>query len=176
MEIWKSVVGYDGIYEVSDMGNIKSISRKLLNGRGSFISKEKILKSPKGNDGYLNVCLRNSTKGKVRRVHQLVAEAFLGHKPDGTHKICVDHINNIKTDNRLENLQLISHRENSSKDKVNKTSKYTGVCWVKSKNKWKAAIYLNNEWIHIGHFFTEIEAHNAYQEKLQSLNKTQDGK
>jgi hypothetical protein len=169
MENWKSVIGYEGIYEVSDLGNIKSLSRKLFNSRGFFISQEKILKKPIDNNGYCCVSLRKDKILRIRRVHQLVAEAFLNHKPDGTHRICVDHINNIKTDNDFKNLQLISHRENSSKDRKNNSSKYVGVCWVKDKKKWKSAIWINQKHIHLGHFETELEAHNIYQNKLNKI-------
>jgi hypothetical protein len=97
--------------------------------------------------------------------------AFLNHKPDGTNKIVVDHINNIKTDNRLVNLQLISQRENTSKDKKNGTSQYTGVCWKKSKNKFEAQININNKYKYLGLFTDEYEAHLAYEKALKMYNE-----
>jgi ribosomal protein L15E len=72
--------------------------------------------------------------------------AFLNHTPCG-YKIVVDHIdNNIKTDNRLENLQLITQRENVSKDIKNTSSKYIGVCWHKKAKKWRSSIQINGKY------------------------------
>jgi hypothetical protein len=85
----------------------------------------------------------------------LVAMAFLNHKPDGTHKIVVDHINNNKLDNRVVNLQLISQRENLSKDRKDGTSKYVGVCWKKSRNKWQVDIKIDGKRKYLGLFTDE---------------------
>ena len=77
----------------------------------------KALKAVDTHYGYLAVSLTNDEgKQKVIRVHQLLAMVFLGHKRDG-HNIVVDHINGNKLDNRLENLKLVTNRENLSKDK-----------------------------------------------------------
>jgi hypothetical protein len=105
------------------------------------------------------------------KVHTLVAMVFLNHKPDGTNKICVDHINNIKTDNRLVNLQLITNRENTSKDKKDGTSKYVGVCWQKSKNKWMAQINIDDKKKYLGYFTDEHEAHLVYQKALKMYHE-----
>jgi hypothetical protein len=105
----------------------------------------------------------------------LVAIAFLGHKPRGF-KIVVDHINNDKSDNRLENLQLTTNRQNSSKDRKNKTSRYTGVSWVKKSKKWQSLIQIRGKEKCLGHFISEEHAHLAYQKALKSLNEQQDDK
>ena len=97
-----------------------------------------------------------------------MAIEFLGHIPDG-HKIVCDHKNNIKTDNRLENIQLIPNRENCTKDRKPGSSKYTGVCWYISTNKWVAKIYLNGKKKHLGYFKSEYKAHLAYQKALSSI-------
>lgn len=166
-EIWKDIPGYEGIYQVSDMGNVKSLSREmLLKGEYPIIIKEKILKPSRLSNGYLILGLSKNGFIKKITVHTLVAMVFLNHKPDGTNKICVDHINNIKTDNRLVNLQLISQRENTSKDKKNGTSKYVGVCWKKSKNKFEAQIKVDGKNKYLGLFTDEHEAHLVYQKAL----------
>lgn len=101
MEIWKDVVGYEGIYQVSNMGNVKSLDRVTSDGRRI---KGVILN---GNIcyGYVYVNLQ----GKSCRVHRLVAQAFIPNKND---KPCVDHINTIRDDNRVENLRWVTHKEN----------------------------------------------------------------
>jgi hypothetical protein len=170
-EIWKDIPGYEGIYQVSDMGNVKSLSREVLrNGKYPIIIKEKILKPPANSHGYLVVILCNNGLKKTMKVHTLVAMAFFNHKPNGTHKIVVDHINNNKLDNRLVNLQLISQRENSSKDKKGGTSKYVGVR-SSAINKWRAEIYINGKLKHLGYFTDEYEAHLAYQKALKMYHE-----
>jgi hypothetical protein len=162
-EVWKHIPNYEGLYQVSNIGNVKSLGNDKAR-------KERILKPNKNKAGYyyLNIC----KKGKVKsmKVHVLVAMAFLGHNPDGTHRICVDHINNNPLDNRVENLQLISQRENASKDRKG-SSKYTGVFWDKRANKWKTQIYIKDKSKHLGYFLDEYEAHLAYQNKLNEILK-----
>jgi hypothetical protein len=172
IEIWKDIPGYEGIYQVSDMGNVKSLSREmLLKGEYPIIIKEKILKPSRLSNGYLILGLSKNGFIKKITVHTLVAMVFLNHKPDGTNKICVDHINNIKTDNRLVNLQLISQRENTSKDKKNGTSKYVGVSLKKSNKKWIASININNKVKHLGYFTDEYEAHLEYEKALKMYHE-----
>jgi len=102
-----------------------------------------------------------------------MAITFLNHIPNG-HSIIVDHINNISTDNRLENLQLITNRENLSKDKKNGTSKYTGVSWFKRGKKWHSSININNKKVHLGYFIDDLEASNQYQLALKNIDKYDD--
>jgi hypothetical protein len=161
-EIWKDIPGYEGIYQVSNIGNVKSLK----------FGKEKILKL--GMDGksprqYYKVILMKDKKKESVKIHKLMAMAFLNHIPCG-YKIVVDHINNDRLDNRIENLQLISSRENSSKDKKLGSSKHTGVHFHKNKNKFNANIRINGKKIYLGSFDCEIEASEAYQNALKMYN------
>ncbi len=169
-EIYKDIPGYEGIYQVSNLGNVKSLPRKIVKGRAKFISKEKFLKYDK-TDKYFNVSLFKDGKKKTIRVHVLVAMAFLGHVPNG-HKIEVDHKNDIKTDNSLENLQLLSGEEHRRKPKksMNTSSQYIGVCWDKCANKWMSYIKINRKFKNLGLFTDEYEAHLAYQKALKMYN------
>lgn len=101
-EIWKDIEGYDGDYQVSSLGRVKS----LKNG------KERILKPYKLNTGYLSINLCKNGKKKASRINRLVAEAFL---PNPENLPEVDHLNDNRTDNRAENLQWISRVENNRK-------------------------------------------------------------
>ena len=96
--------------------------------------------------------------------------SFLGHKPNGC-KIVVDHINNDKLDNRVENLQVITQRQNSTKDKKGFTSSYAGVSWNKKDNRWRAAIFVNNKVKYLGSYKCELKAAEAYNSALNKLNK-----
>ena len=170
-EQFKDIPGYDGLYQVSNLGNVKSLERVVLRKNGRKIPiRESILKPNSRKDGYLSVNLYNKNrKRKNFRVQQLVVMAFLYHIPNGTYNIVIDHINNIKNDNKLENLQLITNRENSSKDKKGGTSKYTGVCWHKNRNKWYSSIRINGKSKYLGMFNNEYDAHLAYQNELNKI-------
>jgi len=168
-EIFKDIPNFEGIYQISNLGSVKSLERKVKHSKGGLrMVKEKILKPTDDGKGYLQVMLQRQGRIKLFQVHQLVAMVFLNHKPCG-HKLVVDHINNISSDNRVENLQLISNRENSSKDKKGGSSKYVGVCWSKAIRKWIAYIKINEKRIHLGTFKDEYKAHLAYQNKLKEI-------
>ena len=98
-EVWKDVVGYEGLYQVSNMGNVKSVG----------YGKERVLKPGKDSRKYLTVSLSKSKKPKTFLVHRLVAQAFI---PNPDNKPCIDHINTITTDNRVENLRWVTPKEN----------------------------------------------------------------
>jgi hypothetical protein len=155
-EIWKDIPEYEGIYQISNLGRVKSLK----------FGKEKILNGWIRRDGYIAVNLMYN-KRKTYRLHQLIAITFLNHKPNG-HKIVVDHIDNNKLNNRLDNLQLVSQRLNVSKDRKG-SSKYTGVSWNKTAKKYKAEITINGKINYLGLFINEYDAHLAYQNKLITL-------
>lgn len=160
IEEWRELPSNDN-YLVSNLGRVQVMPRITKTGRKE---KGKILNACLDSTGYLMVGI----VGKKRTVHQLVCETFLDHKPCG-HKLIVDHINNISTDNRLMNLQLVSQRKNLSKDKKGGTSNYVGVYWYKSYNKWKSQIQIKGKNKHLGYFNCELLAHQAYQNKLNEV-------
>lgn len=162
-EIWKDVIGFEGFYKVSNKGTVKSLSRTFLrNGKYPSLLKEKFLNAYPDTGGYLTVGLMQNNMKKNRTVHQLVAESFLNHTPCG-HKLVVNHINFNKTDNRVENLEIVTQRENANQKHLKSSSHYLGVSWSKEKNKWVAQITTEGKTKSLGRYKTEIEAHNAYQ-------------
>ena len=168
-EIWKDVVGYEGLYKVSNMGNIRSLPNKWVTGSGILRSHNgKILKISKASRGYYIVGLRINSISKTKLVHQLVAESFLYHKPCGM-KVVVDHINDDKSDNRVENLQIVTQRHNVCKTQGRYSSQYKGVHWAKNMNKWRSSIIINNKYKSLGYFTCELEASNAYQNALKLI-------
>lgn len=108
MEIWKDIDGYEGDYMVSNWGNVKSLER--LDSLG-HLRKERILKPLKNTKGYLFVVLCKDGKMKTFKAHRLVAEAFLDN-PDNLPQ--VNHKNEIKDDNRVENLEWCSAKYNTN--------------------------------------------------------------
>ena len=169
-EIWRDIPGFEGHYQVSDFGNVRSLD-KIVRRRDKTTSFRKgiVLKLAPNSRGYLVCSLSTNGTHRVYYIHQLIAMAFLNHTPN-RQVLVVDHINNIKTDNRLENLQLVTNRHNSSKD-TKGTSKYTGVSWHSRDKKWYANIEINRKKIHLGYFTDEAEAALAYQKALDSINK-----
>jgi hypothetical protein len=145
MEKWKDVVGYSGFYQVSNLGNVRRVSCR--NNRST-------IKLTKGSNGYYVVNLSKENKQKTRTVHQLVAEAFLNHKPCGYAEV-VDHIDNNKLNNTINNLQLISQKENTIKSMKKKP---TGVTWNKGRNKWQAQVREGKRTKYLGIFQEKKDA------------------
>ena len=99
MEQWKAIAGYEGHYEVSDQGRVKSLK----------YGKDRILKQCKTNKGYLRVCLRKYEQNKVLLVHRLVAEAFI---PNPNNLETVNHKDEVKSNNTVGNLEWMSVKDN----------------------------------------------------------------
>ena len=167
-EIWKDIPSYEGYYQVSNLGKVKSLERVVCRSDGNIQTcKERILSPSKNSHGYYKVILFKNKNRKTFPIHKLVAMAFLRHKPCGLNEV-VDHINNDKLNNRVDNLQLTTNRHNLSKDRKG-TSKYTGVNWEKNANKWRARILIKGKQIHLGLFENELDAHSAYQKRLKEI-------
>lgn len=153
-EEWKDIPNYEGKYQISNFGRVKSILSNIY------------LKHCINSVGYYQVTLCLNGKKFNHTIHKLIAESFLFKK---SNDLVVDHINNIKTDNRIENLQYITHRINVTKDKKNTVSKYVGVTFEKKINKWRSRIRINKKNIHLGYFNDEYEAHLRYLQELESI-------
>ena len=101
-EEWRPVVGYEGLYEVSNMGRVKSLNYKRT-------GQEGILKGRKDGSGYLQVNLSKDGKCKSYKIHRLVATAFCENQMGYNE---VNHINEDKSDNKAENLEWCSRSYN----------------------------------------------------------------
>lgn len=170
MEIWKDIPGYEGYYQVSNLGRVKSLERKIKHWQGGFrLKKELILSNLTDKDGYFRVNLYDkNSKLKHWSIHQLVCICFLNHTPKGN-TLVVNHKNFNKKDNRLENLEIVSNRENTNKKHLNSSSKYTGVSFSKRLNKFQAEISYKKKRFYLGVFESEKEASLAYQKKLKEI-------
>ena len=110
-EIWKDVVGYEGYYQVSNLGRVRSLDRIASNGRKI---KGKILSTKVNTPPYYpRVSLSVNGKMKLVQVHRLVAQAFV-YNPDPEHKTQVGHKDESRTNNRADNLEWVTPKENSN--------------------------------------------------------------
>ena len=138
-EVWKDIPGYEGWYQVSNLGRVKRLKKIHYSfGQKHIIEREKILNTSKTKKGYLNVVLTNDGNNKKSfRVHRLVAMVFI---PNTENKNEVDHINRIRDDNRVSNLRWATARENRINSSKCTLLEYKGVVkhlseWCKIKNK-----------------------------------------
>jgi hypothetical protein len=169
MEKWIDIKGYEGLYQVSNYGNVRSIDR-IVNAAYNAKKrlKGRVLVKTLSGSGYYKAILSKLGKSRNEEIHRLVAYHFLGPKQD--ERFVVDHIDNNKLNNHIDNLQYISQRQNSSKNKFG-TSKYTGVYWNKTEKKWHVRIRVNGKKEHLGYFKCELAAAKAYQDRLKQLGE-----
>lgn len=129
MEEWKDIPNYEGLYQVSNAGRVKSLYRRVHSKDGKYKSiKGVVLRNQKCSNGYLFVNLSKDGKVRTGLTHRLVALAFVKGFQDGKE---VNHINEDKTDNRASNLEWITHQSNSVHgtkiERTQKTFKERGV-------------------------------------------------
>lgn len=160
MEVWKSIKGYEGLYEVSNLGNVQSLNYNKT-------KQTKKLK-PLFCKEYHRVCLYNDIGKTHKSIHVIVAETFLNHTSCGM-QLVVNHINFNKIDNRVENLEIVTNRENTNKKHLKSSSQYIGVSLHKSSKKWQSNIFFKGKLKYLGLFDNEIDAHNEYQKALNNL-------
>ncbi len=156
-EIWKDIPGYEGLYQVSNLGGVKSLSDRW--------GRERILKQCMHSTGRYYLNLTKDGKLNSFKIHQLVAMAFLDHKPDGKLNIVVNHIDNNPLNNHVDNLELVSNRYNSSCHKTD-----VGISWDKTRDKWRTGIQINRKDITIGRYTDKQDALDAYQKALANIH------
>jgi hypothetical protein len=162
MEVWKDIIGYEGTYKISSNGRVMSLKRPK-------VKKDKVLESYLSSEGYYTVKLTKDGKCKSHKVHKLVAINFLNHTPCGYIEV-VDHKDNNKHNNSVDNLQLITQRENVSKSRKNNHSVLTGVSFSKELKRFYATIKILGKTVYLGFFNCETRAHLSYVKAVKNID------
>lgn len=164
IEIWKPIINYEGYYEISNKGNIRSLDR-IINLKNGFTRNEKgkTMKIGISHKNYKYVNLSKNSKNTQYEIHRLLAINFLENINNFN---IVNHIDGNTLNNNLNNLEWCNIRENATHGNLfkNKTSKYPCVYKPKNSNKFLAEINHNKEKIYLGSFDTELI---AYEEVLK---------
>lgn len=151
-EIWKDIKGYEGIYQVSNYGKVKSLERIIMRSNGHPKPvRERILRQHFGNIEYLMVSLCKNKSVKKYCVHRLILEAFILNPEN---KRCCNHKNGIKSDNRIINLEWVTYSENMKHSFKMGLHKYNGVV----NPRYKKVKCINNGKIYRGikYLITEL--------------------
>lgn len=110
LEVWKDIKGYEGHYQVSNYSRVKSLERIVTTKRGPCSISMRILKAAINDKGYYSIVLRKKGIGTTKILHRIIAKAFI---PNPNNKPQVNHLNHIRDDNRLHNLEWVTAKENS---------------------------------------------------------------
>lgn len=132
MEIWLPVVSYDGLYEVSDLGRVRSLDRSKWNGRCFYVQRGRVLsQKPNVRSGYVHVNLCKDGIAESLVAHRLVLEAFVGPCPEGM-ECC--HNNGVRHDIRLLNLRWDTIANNHADKHLHGTSRAgKALAWIDSR-------------------------------------------
>lgn len=164
-EQWRAVPGFEGRYEVSSLGRVKSLARTANSWCGGRTVSARLLKQKIGRGGYCEVSLSDGGRTySYFTVHKLVMSVFGAAPKNGE---VVDHINGDKIDNRIGNLRLTNKRGNAQNQRramSHNGTGYLGVCFEKQTGKYKAAIRPDGgtQSVTLGRFETPEEAHEVY--------------
>lgn len=168
MEVWKSIKGYEGIYEVSNMGRIRTYRKK--DGWVGYKATDtpRLMSVISHGNGYLYVTLSKDSKTENRYVHRLVAEAFIGAIPQGH---VINHLDYDKTNNCADNLEIVTQKENvgHSRSKMCKPRKRNAnayICFRKRINKYEVTVRRK----YLGHFETLEEARSVRDAYIKEIN------
>lgn len=155
--VWYDIPGYEGSYKISKCGQIKSIK----------FSREIVMKQrPNKTGGYNQIYL----EGRRFYVHQLMCIFFMGFTPNGK-KMVIDHIDSNKLNNSIDNLRIVTHRFNTSRERTIKKGLPVGVSYHKLIKKYQSSISINGKSRFLGYFNDIESASLRYEAELKEITK-----
>lgn len=166
-EEWKDIKNYEGMYQISNFGRIKSLNRIIKTGiNNGYRELQETIKVPRMDKyGYLKVQLSKENITEDKTVHRLVAEAFI---PNPKNKPEINHKDGIKTNNYIDNLEWVTtlenqlHRKNVLHKQGSKPNIPKGASWNTEKGRWVSYIKIDNKTKFLGYCNSKEEAHKLY--------------
>jgi len=170
-EKWKPIVGYESMYKISTLGRIKALPKMVHTGGGGYYLKSPMpikLRYPGGNN-YVGVGLHREGKSKTMRVHQIMGITFLGYTPN--RKTVIHHVDEVKFNNRLSNLEVRTQRYNASFGKfhIRKSSEFIGVSYNKKSRVFKSSIIYEGVKYYLGSSTLESYCSKIYQDAVSAI-------
>jgi hypothetical protein len=167
-EIWKDIQGFESLYQISNLGRVKSLERKIKTKIGwERKVSEKVLKGFISTEGYFSVRLYKNAKGITKTVHRIVAQHFLDNFDKSKD---VNHIDDNKLNNHYKNLECVSEMENICHYRQTKNKNKIALNISKCYNKFRARGTFEGKRKHLGLFHTKEEAIEAYNKFLKDNN------
>ena len=167
MEIWKDIKGFEGSYQISSLGRVKSLDRTVVYKDGrTHIHKGQIMTGSDNGKGYKTIDLYTGNKRTKKLIHRLVAETFIDNP---LNKNEIDHIDTDKTNNRVENLRWVTHTENKLNPITRElTSKINSIPVIQLSLKGKTLKYFDSakiasEQTGINHSNINLNCNNKYK-------------
>jgi hypothetical protein len=171
-EKWLPIIGYEGLYEISNMGKVKSLPKQIKLPNSISLLKERILMGACGKkSGYLTVKLSKNSITKTYYIHKLVSYHFIGICPN---KYVVNHIDGNRKNNSLLNLEYVTSRENNTICKLKYSSCESSFGVTKRRGKYEAYISSNGKWHYLGLHIQKEIAEIAYKLAVDVINKNGD--
>ena len=168
-EIWKDIIGYEGLYQISNLGRVKSLERIKPNNQPI---KETIKKLKLSKKGYYYIALYKDTICKTHGIHRIIGIHFIEVDMNLIENLEINHKDGNPRNNNIKNLEWVNKRENNSHNKIggNFISKFIGVGWLGVYKKFKAEVRINDRLLYLGESINEIDCAETYLEFCKNNN------
>lgn len=166
-EIWKDIKGYEGLYQISNLGRVKSCARKINHGLYVEDRGDVIMTPYLNNNGYYSVMLHKNKKKKNHRIHQMVARAFI---PNPENKEMINHIDCNRLNNKVENLEWCTNSENQIHAMKNGLKVDFGVNHPNSKLTQEDVRYIRKHYIPKDKEFGYVPLSKKFGVSISTIN------
>lgn len=172
-EVWRDIKGYEGLYQVSNLGRVRSLDRTIIRSNGIKNHRKQVILKPKDKNHYYFVNLMNAGKGKTCLIHRLVAEAFI---PNPENKPEVDHIDTDKTNNKVNNLRWVTKKENMNNPLTKEKMSVSSIKSDYSKSLSKEVLKYSLDGTFISSYKSLNEVAREYKYSISGISRCCNGK